>query len=162
MAMIEVGDRAPEFVLPGLLGGVKERFRLSEQRGKNIILAFYPFNWEPISIEQFTNYQVAHDKLLASNAEVVGISVESIMNITAWERDIGPLDFPLCSDFWPHGEVCGSYGLLRREEPDKGASERALCIVDTRGTLAFRRLYGRRDVPNVQELLDCLRTLRAA
>jgi peroxiredoxin len=160
--VIGVGEKAPEFDLPVLVGGVKQRFRLGEQRGKNIILAFYPFNWEAVTIEQFTKYQMAHEKLRESNADIVGISVESIMNTTAWEREIGPFDFPLCSDFWPHGAVCRSYGVLRSEEPDRGASERAIFVVATDGNLAFRRLYGLHEVPGIAELLECLRRLRAA
>ncbi|HVO60778.1 MAG TPA: redoxin domain-containing protein [Terriglobales bacterium] len=160
--MIQVGDKAPDFDLPVLIGGVRQRFRLHEQQGRHIVLAFYPYNWEPTSTEQFTRYQVDREELLACDAEVVGISVDSIMNTTAWEREIGPLDFPLCSDFWPHGEVCSRYGLLRLDEPVKGASERAILIVDKTGTIAFRKVYGLNDLPDIDELFDWLRTLRAA
>jgi peroxiredoxin len=159
---VRVGDKAPEFDLPALLGGVRQRFRLDEQRGKNIVLAFYPSNWEPVSTRQFTQYQVERGKLLECDAEVVGIGVDSIMNTTAWEREIGPFDFPLCSDFWPHGEVCGRYGVLRGQEPGRGASERAIYIVDKSGSIALQRLYGLSDMPDVQELFEWLRALRAA
>jgi peroxiredoxin len=161
-ALLPTGESAPDFDLPVLIAGVRQRFRLSEQRGKNIVLAFYPFNWEPVSAQQMTEYQVDRDNLLACNAEVVGISVDSIMNTTAWEREIGPFDFPLCSDFWPHGEVCARYGVLRSQEPGRGASERAIYIVDTAGNIAFRRLYESADIPDKEELFQSLRTLRAA
>lgn len=160
--MIHVGDNAPDFDLPVLIEGVRQHFRLHEQRGKNIVLAFYPFNWEPASTEQFTRYQVEREQLLACNAEVVGISVDSIMNTTAWEREIGPFDFPLCSDFWPHGEICSRYGVLRLNDPAKGASDRAIFIVDKAGTIAFRKLYGLNDLPDIGELFGPLRALRAA
>ena len=160
--MIQVGDEAPDFDLPVLIEGVRQRFRLHEQRGKNIVLAFYPFNWEPASTEQFTRYQVEREQLLACNAEVVGISVDSIMNTTAWEREIGPFDFPLCSDFWPHGKVCSRYGVLRLDEPAKGASERAIFIVDQSGKIAFRKVYGLNDLPDINELFEWLHALRAA
>ncbi len=160
--MLQVGDKAPEFDLPVLIGGVRQRFRLAEQRGKNIVLAFYPFNWEPVTAEQLTRYQAERNQLLACDAEVVGICVESIMNTTAWEREIGPFDFPLCSDFWPHGEVCARYGVLRCDEPARGASERAIYIVDKSGRIAFSQVYGADDVPELQDLFRCLRGLRAA
>lgn len=160
--MVQVGNKAPEFDLPVLIGGVRQRFRVDEQRGKNIVLAFYPFNWEPVSIRQFTQYQVEREELLTCDAEVVGISVESIMNTTAWEREIGPFDFPLCSDFWPHGDVCSRYGVLRSEEPDRGASGRAIFIVDKNGDIAFRQIYAFNDMPDVHELFGWLRALRAA
>ena len=160
--MLQVGDKAPDFDLPVLIDGVRQRFRLHEQQGKHIVLAFYPFNWEPVSTEQFTCYQVEREELLACDAEVVGISVDSIMNTTAWEREIGPFDFALCSDFWPHGEVCSRYGVLRAEEPARGASERAIFIVDKAGGIAFRKLYRLNDLPDIGELFEWLRALRAA
>jgi len=99
MAALRVGDEAPDFDLPALVAGVKQRFRLSDQRGRrNIVLAFYPFNWESVSASQLTSYQLERETFLAADTEVVGICVESIMNITSWEREIGPFDFPLCSD----------------------------------------------------------------
>ena len=65
-------------------------------------------------------YQVEREKLEARQAEVLGISVDHIMNATSWEREIGPFDFLLASDFWPHGShqpgvwsVAGSRSLRR-------------------------------------------------
>jgi len=162
MPLLQVADQAPDFGLPVLIGGLRQRFRLEGQRGKHIVLAFYPFNWEPVSTEQFTRYQVEREELLACDAEVVGICVESIMNTTAWERDIGPFDFPLCSDFWPHGDVCSRYGVLRVDEPARGASERAIFIVDKAGKIAFRKVYGLNNLPDLGELFEWLRALRAA
>jgi len=162
MPLLQVADQAPDFDLPVLIGGLRQRFRLEGQRGKHIVLAFYPFNWEPVSTEQFTRYQVEREELLACDAEVVGICVESIMNTTAWERDIGPFDFPLCSDFWPHGDVCSRYVVLRVDEPARGASERAIFIVDKAGKIAFRKVYGLNNLPDLGELFEWLRALRAA
>ena len=105
MPSLDVNDFAPDFDLPVLTAGVKGRFRLREHSAENLVLAFYPSNWEPVSTEQLIGYQVERESFLARNAEVVGINVDSIMNTTAWEREIGPLEFPLCSDFWPHAAV---------------------------------------------------------
>jgi peroxiredoxin len=160
MAEVEISELAPDFDLPALIAGVKKRFRLSEQRGKKtIVLAFYPFNWETASTRQLKAYQAEREKFLERGAEVVGISVESIMNTTAWEREIGPFDFPLCSDFWPHGEVAEKYGVLRLEGADAGASERTTIVVDKAGKIVFRRTYGGEQVPEVLEVLDVLRRI---
>lgn len=160
--MIQIGDEAPDFDLPALIGGVRQRWRLSEHRCQNIVLAFYPFNWEAASTDQFTRYQIEREELLACDAEVIGICVDSIMNTTAWEREIGPFDFPLGSDFWPHGEVCSRYGVLRLHEPAAGASDRAIFIVDKTGSVAFRKAYGLYDLPDISEIFEWLRALRAA
>ncbi len=158
MAVLKVGDDAPDFELPALIAGVKKRFRLAEQRGnRNVVLFFYPFNWEPIGDRQMIALQTERQSFLEQEAETVGISVESIMNTTAWEREIGPFDFPLCSDFWPHGEVAKRYGILRTTEPAKGASDRAVFIISGEGRIVFHRIYDLAEVPRVTELLDALR-----
>src|SRR5207253_4733291 len=158
VSVIQPGEIAPDFDLPALIGGVKKRFHLAELIGKQqLVLAFYPLNWEPVSERQMVNYQVQREKLLASGAELVGISVDSIMNTTAWEREIGPFDFPLCSDFWPHGDVAMKYGVLRTGPPDAGTSDRAVFLVDKNGKVAFRKLYGKSELPNVQDVLETLR-----
>src|SRR5207237_6441264 len=156
----QLGDLAPDFDLPALFAGVKKRFRLSEQNAKKtLVLAFYPLNWDPVSANQIVKYQVEREKVALRGAEVVGISVDSIMNTTAWEREIGPLDFPLCSDFWPHGEVSRKYGVFREQEAYAGASERAIFIVNRRGTIVFRKIYELHQVPAIGETLDALRRL---
>jgi peroxiredoxin len=155
--MLQAGDIAPDFDLPVLIGGVKKRFCLAEQRGKrNLVLAFYPQNWEPVSTQQMVAYQVEREKFVAREAEVVGISVDSIMNTTAWEREIGPFDYALCSDFWPHGEVSRKYGVLREAEPFAGTSERAIFVVGKAGRIEFSKVYGLNQKPDPQETLDVL------
>ncbi len=49
MAVLQVGEMAPDFELPAVRGTRREKFRLSDYRGKkNIVLAFYPLNWTPV------------------------------------------------------------------------------------------------------------------
>jgi peroxiredoxin len=160
MPASQVGDLAPDFDLPALIGGVKKRFRLSDCRGKeNVVLAFYPLNWEPASEKQLVQYQEKREKLAAYDAMVVAVGVDSIMNTTAWEREIGPFDFVLCSDFWPHGEVSRKYGVLREKQPDAGIDERAVFVIDKSGRIQFRKVYEDGKVPEVDETLSVLAKL---
>ena len=155
--MLEPGQIAPDFDLPALIGGVKKRLHLAERIAKQrLVLAFYPLNWEPVSARQMIDYQVQREKLVASDAEVIGISVDSIMNTTAWEREIGPFDYPLCSDFWPHGEVSRKYGVLRDANPFAGASERAIFVVGKNGTIEFSKAYSLTEAPELDEVLTAL------
>jgi peroxiredoxin len=81
------------------------------------------------------------------------------MNITSWEREIGPFDYFLCSDFWPHGEVCQQYGVLRQTEPYRGAADRAVFVVDQIGKVRYKKIYRVDQKPDLQETLAVLRSL---
>jgi len=156
--LLRPGDMAPDFDVPVLIGGVKKQFRLSEQRGRQrVVLAFYPLNWDPVSAQQLIAYQVEREKFTARQAEVVAISVDHIMNATAWEREIGPFDFPMCSDFWPHGQVSREYGVLRQSDPFAGASDRAIFVIDKAGKIGFCKIYPVNQVPDLEETLEALR-----
>jgi peroxiredoxin len=158
--LLQAGDMAPDFDVPVLVGGVRKQFHLSEHRGmRNLVLAFYPANWEPVSTQQMVAYQVEREKFLARQTEVLGISVDAIMNTTSWEREIGPFDFLLGSDFWPHGQVSRRYGVLRDVDPFTGASERAIFVVDKAGTVRFARIYPLDRLPDIEETFDALREL---
>jgi peroxiredoxin len=153
------GEAAPDFDLPVLVGGVKKRFHLSEQlETSRVVLAFYPVNWEAVTAQQLTEYQARREHY-SPYGEIVAICVDSIMNTTVWEREIGPLDYPLCSDFWPHGEVSRSYGVLRESKPFAGTSERAVFVIDRGGRVAFSKIYGREERPPFSEALEVLRTI---
>lgn len=156
--IVPAGDLAPDFDLPALIGGVKKRFHLKEALAeKNIVLAFYPLNWEAVSAKQLSEYQEQHQKFLSSKSEVVGVSVDSIMNMTVWERELGPFDFPLCSDFWPHGAVSQFYGVFREHGPNAGTNERAIVIVGRSGKILFSKVYGEHDLAPISETLEALR-----
>jgi peroxiredoxin len=158
--LLQPGDMAPDFDVPVLIGGVKKQFRLSECRSKqNLVLAFYPMNWESVSAQQMVTYQVEREKFLERQAEVVAISVDHIMNATAWEREIGPFDFLLASDFWPHGDVSRKYGVLREHEPWAGASQRAVFVIDKAGQVAFSKIYPMNQLPDLEETLHALRAV---
>ena len=96
----------------------------------------------------------------ALNAQVMDISVDSIPSHMAWrEKEIGPVEVPLCSDFYPHAEVTRKFGILREGPPVPGISERAAFIVDKAGKIAFARIYPIDQLPNVEELLQALREI---
>jgi alkyl hydroperoxide reductase subunit AhpC len=97
----------------------------------------------------------------ALNAQVLDISVDSIPSHIAWRReDIGPVEVPLCSDFYPHAEVTRKFGILREGPPLPGISERAAFIVDQNGKIAFAKVYGISELPDIEELLTALRGLQ--
>jgi len=96
----------------------------------------------------------------ALNAQVLDISVDSIPSHTAWrEKEVGPVQVPLCADFYPHAAVTRKFGLLREGPPVPGISERAAFIVDKSGKIAFAKVYSISQLPDIEELLNALRAL---
>jgi len=154
------GEIAPDFDLPALIGGVKKRFHLREQLAQNnIVLVFYPLNWESVSALQLVEYQGEREEFRRRQIDVAAISVDSIMNTTVWEREIGPLEHAMCSDFWPHGEVSRAYGVLHEQEPHAGTSQRAIFVVERSGRIVFSKVYDWRELPPMAETLEALRGL---
>lgn len=161
MVPLKVGEMAPDFDLPACTGETKHRLRLSDFRGKkNVVLAFHPLDWTPVCAQQRTNYQTTLGKFEELDGQVVGLSVDSVFSHSAWQKyEIGKVDYPIASDFWPHGEVAAKYGILRAEEPLAGISERAVFVVDKSGKIVFSKVYDLGEVPDNEEVLEVLRGL---
>ena len=88
------------------------------------------------------------------------ISVDSIPSHVAWrQQEIGPVEVPLCSDFYPHAEVTRKFGILREGPPVAGISERAAFVVDKAGKIVFAKVYPIDQLPDIEELLGALRRL---
>ncbi len=100
------------------------------------------------------------EKFAALDAQVLDISIDSIVSHIAWQKkEIGVMHLPLCSDFYPHGEVTRAFGILREGPPVPGICERAAFIVDKTGKIAFAKLYPLDQTPNNEELLATLRKI---
>lgn len=93
-------------------------------------------------------------KFADNDAQVVGISTDSIYSHLAWqEKSIGWQEYPMASDYWPHGGVAQQFGILREGEPLPGINERAIFIVDKEGKVAFARVYELGQEPDYDELV---------
>jgi alkyl hydroperoxide reductase subunit AhpC len=108
-------------------------------------------------------YQADLDRFEGYDAQVVGISVDSTYSHIAWQkRDIGMLSYPLCSDFWPHGEVARKYGVLRESDPLGGINERAVFVIDKQGKIVFAKQYELGQQPDNEEVYEVLKGLQAS
>src|SRR6266566_3427705 len=112
------GTEAPEFRLPSTPDQIVS---LGEFRGRPVILAFYPEDWSPVCSDQLALYQAVLPEFRKFNAELVGISVDSVWSHLAFAKDRN-LHFPLLSDFEPKGELARTYQVYRANE---GTTERA-------------------------------------
>jgi peroxiredoxin len=99
-------------------------------------------------------------KFAEQNAQVVGISPDSIYSHLAWqEKSLGWQDFPLASDYWPHAGTAQKYGILREGPPLPGINDRTVFIVDREGKIAYSRVYELGQEPDNEECLAMLRKL---
>ena len=105
-------------------------------------------------------YNADLDKFAGFDAQVVGISVDSIPSHIAWQKkDIGMLNYPLASDFYPHGSVAEKFGVLRKGDPIPGINERSVFIIDKTGKIAFAKIYPLDQQPDNEECFEVLRKL---
>ena len=89
------------------------------------------------------------------NAQVVGISVDSVHSHQAFAEQLGGLSFPLLADFHPKGEVAKKYGLWREE---RGTSRRAIIIVDREGVVRHSQVIPK-GPPDVEEVLAAVKAI---
>ena len=102
-------------------------------------------------------------KFAAYDAQVVGISTDSIYCHIAWqEKGIGNMSFPLASDYFPHGEVAKKYGVQRLGDPIPGINERSMFVIDKQGKVVFRKVYELGEQPDNDEVLDALSQIQPA
>lgn len=144
---LEIGESAPDFSLPAVSGEV---ISLSDYAGKhNVVLSFVPAAWTPVCSQQWPGYNIAEDYFTKNNAVLLGITVDNTPTQSAWIKDMGGLCFPVLSDFWPHGAVAESYGVLRSE----GVAERAVFIIDTSGIIRYIDIHDIHEQPDLEILI---------
>jgi peroxiredoxin (alkyl hydroperoxide reductase subunit C) len=126
---VKVGDAAPDFTLPSVGGG---DISLSQYRGKkHVVISFVPAAWTPVCSDQWPGYNIVKEMFDENDAVLIGITVDNIPTLYAWTKQMGKLWFPVLSDFWPHGQVAQTYGVLRTS----GVTERALFFIDKQGII---------------------------
>lgn len=96
-----------------------------------------------------------HDTFAGLNVQVLGISVDHVPCLKAWAESLGGINYPLMSDFWPHGKVAEMYGVLRKE----GHSERAIFIIDKDGIIRYIDIHDIDEQPDNEILLNELKKI---
>ena len=105
---ISIGDKAPEFTLKSknVTGEVKD-YSLSDYKGKNVVLLFFPQAFTGTCTTELCTVSEGLDAYSSMNAEVLGISVDSVFTQEAWAK-ANNISIPLLSDF--NKEVIKLYG----------------------------------------------------
>ena len=149
----EAGEDAPDFILKDQNG---KEFRLSDFKGKRILLSFHPLAWTPVCADQMRSLEKNWKMFEELSTVAFGINVDPAPSKKAWAESLGIMNVRLLSDFWPHGEVAKLYGLFRENE---GFSERANIIINIDQKIEFVSIYEITEMPDIDEILSVLKTM---
>lgn len=145
---LNVGDKAQDFTLEDHNG---KEIRLSELRGKRVLLSFHPLAWTGVCAKQMKALDDNYERFEKHNTVPMGVSIDSVPTKEAWARELGISRLSLLSDFNPLGSVAKLYGLFREKD---GFSERANIIIDEGGAIAFVKVYGLPELPDIEEIIQ--------
>ena len=153
---IAVGQTAPDFTLQNQ---DKKEVKLSEFAGeKNVVLVWYPLDWSPTCTNEHACFVSDMRNFDQLDAEVLGISVDSVWSHKAYAEKMG-IKYSLLADFHPKGATSEKYGIYLA---DKGITGRAIAIVNKQGKIAWFKNYDIPVVPDVKEVASALSQVKAA
>lgn len=150
----KVGDMAKDFALKDQND---KEFKLSEHKGKRVLLSFHPLAWTGVCAKQMKSLEANKETFDLLNTVAVGLSVDSAPSKKAWAETLGILSTSLLADFWPHGGVAKLFGIFREKN---GISERANILVDEDGKIVFVKVYPIPELPDINEIIDFLKSLK--
>lgn len=153
MTGLELGGPAPDFTLRDQFG---QDVTLSSYRGtKAVAILFYPAAFSGVCTGEMAGVRDRLAEFLTFDTEVVAVSCDAMFSLRAFADSDG-LNFPLLSDFWPHGEVARAYEVF---DERTGSARRSSYVVDRAGNLSWSVHNA---MPEGRDLDEHLRQLRAA
>ncbi|MFI9587463.1 peroxiredoxin [Streptomyces sp. NPDC052236] len=154
---IEAGTKAPDFELKDNHG---RTVRLSDfQRpgdhpndARNVVLVFYPFAFTGVCTGELQALRDELPKFVNDDTQLLAVSNDSMHTLRVFADQEG-LEYPLLSDFWPHGEVSRAYGVFDEE---KGCAVRGTFVIDKEGVVRWTVVNG---LPDARDLNDYVEVL---
>jgi peroxiredoxin len=151
---LSVGDAAPEFSLPDQ---DRQVVSLTDLRGTPVLLVFYPFAFSGICTGELCQLRDELATYTDAGVRVLAISTDPVFSLKAWKAQEG-FDFPLLSDFWPHGTVARAYGVFNDKA---GMAVRGTFLVDAEGRIVFAEVNGPGDAREQSGWKDAVARLAA-
>jgi peroxiredoxin len=150
---IQVGEKAPDFELKDNHG---RAVQLSDFRGRqNVVLLFYPFAFTGVCTGELCDLRDNLPKFSDRDTQLLAVSNDSIHTLRVFAEQEG-LEYPLLSDFWPHGETSRAYGVF---DEDKGCAVRGTFVIDKEGVVRWTVVNGLPDARDLNEYVKALDTL---
>ena len=158
--MIEIGKEAPNFTANAFfpLENKIKKISLSDYRGKWAILTFHPGDFTFVCATDLEAFQASYDKFKALNAEILGISEDSIYSHKVWWETsprVKKVTFPLVEDI--SKQIATSYGFLNTET---GMTRRGTVIVDPDGKVQYISVFNDRLGKDVRHILNAFKGLK--
>ena len=157
---LKIGDVAPDFTLKSKnqTGDIKD-VKLSDYKGKNIVLLFYPLSFTGTCTEEMCTISNGFNEYSNLNAEVFGISIDSLFTQEAWAKQ-NNIKIPLLSDF--NKEVIEKYGTKYPEGGFvlgmNGVSKRSAFIIDKKGIVQYTEIL--EDAGKLPDFIKIKETLK--
>ena len=158
-----VTREAPDFVATAIMpnGIIEEKFKLSDLRGKYVVLFFWPLDFTFVCPTEIIAFDNRIDKFKERSVEVVGVSIDSQFTHFAWREapiergGIGKVNFPMIADI--KHEITKAYGI---EHPDEGVAMRASFLIDKEGIVQHQVVNNLPLGRNVDEMLRVIDALQ--
>ena len=153
MSGLAIGGPAPDFTLRDQFG---QDVTLSAFRGtKAVAILFYPHAFSGVCTGELSGIRARLDEFLTFGSEVLAISCDAVYSLRAFADSDG-LNFPLLSDFWPHGAVASAYDVF---DEAKGCARRSSYVVDQEGRLRWSVHHAMSDGRDLDEHVRQLQAL---
>jgi len=153
--MVAVGVSAPEFSLKGIYQGAIKDYSLKSHPGKWLAFFFYPSDFTFICPTEVTGFSKMAREFRAQEAEVLGVSVDSLETHRAWIEELGGVEYPLLSE--EEKRASRAYGVLEEKE---GVSRRATFIINPAREISYFVVSHMNVGRSVEETLRVLKALR--
>jgi len=152
-APLKPGDPAPDFEL---MDENKNKVKLSDLRGKKVVLLFYPMDFSPVCTDEHCKFGPDLPKLTgsANDTVVFGVSCDSPFSHAAFKRQYN-IPYTLLSD--PTRKMAKAYGMWAGEEPFN-CTKRGTVVIDAQGKVSFYKEVPMREPRRVDELMTAIAT----
>ena len=155
--MLKPGDKAPDFALRA---SDRSLVKLSEQRGKNVVLLFFPFAFTSVCTKELCHMRDSLADYESLDAKILAVSVDSYYTLAKWKEEQG-FNFPMLSDF--NKTVSKKYDSLYKEFGLglKGVSKRSAFVIDKEGTVRYAEvLENAGELPDFEAIKQTLQALK--
>jgi mycoredoxin-dependent peroxiredoxin len=153
MQPLDAGSKAPDLTLKNQHG---EMVALSDFKGrKNVVLLFYPFAFTGVCTGELCALRDELPTFSSDDVQLLAVSCDSPFSLRVFAEREG-LEYPLLSDFWPHGDAARAYGVFDEE---KGCAVRGTFIIDKEGVIRWTVVNGLPDARDLGDYVKALETL---